>query len=112
MTRKLMQNKIIALIPARKGSERIKDKNIVKLHNLPLIAHTIIAAKKTNLFSKIIVSTNSVRIAKIAEKYGAKVPFLRPDNISTDKSTDLEFFEHFISRNKENSIFLPEIIDH
>ena len=54
MKRKLFQNKIIALIPARQGSERIKNKNIAKISNHPLIAHTIIAAKRTDLFSYIV----------------------------------------------------------
>ena len=53
MKRKLSQNKIIALIPARQGSKRIKNKNIAKISNHPLIAYTINAAKKTNLFSNI-----------------------------------------------------------
>jgi len=104
MTKKLMQNKIIALIPARKGSERIKDKNIVKLHNLSLIAHTIIAAKKTNLFSKIIVSTNSLKYAKIAKKYGAEVPFLRPNNISTSHSNDYEWVNYTIKNLRKKGL--------
>ena len=103
---------ITAIIPARKGSKGINNKNIKKLGDWPLIAYSIAAAKLSNLINEIIVSTNSVRIAKIAKQYCAKVPFLRPDNISMDQSTDLEFFEHFISFYKKNDIQLPEIIVH
>ena len=56
-----MKNKIIALIPARKGSERLKNKNIVKLFGLPLIAHTIISARKSNLFNKIVVFIPTIK---------------------------------------------------
>ena len=98
MKGKLFQNKIIALIPARQGSERIKNKNIAKISNHPLIAYTISAAKKTNLFSNIVVSTNSIMYSKIAKKYGAEVPFLRPNNISTSHSTDYEWVSYTIKK--------------
>ena len=68
---------IIAVIPARIGSKRIKKKNIKKFYGKPIIAWPIIAAKKSNIFDKIIVSTDSSQIALISKKYGAEVPFLR-----------------------------------
>ena len=105
MKRKLFQNKIIALIPARQGSERIKNKNIAKISNHPLIAYTISAAKKTNLFSNIVVSTNSIMYSKIAKKYGAEVPFLRPNNISTSHSTDYEWVSYTIKKLEKIGLF-------
>ena len=107
---KEMKNKIIALIPARKGSERLKNKNIVKLFGLPLIAHTIISARKSNLFNKIVVSTNSLKYAKIAKKYGAEVPFLRPNSISKNNSKDFGFFLHLINWLKKNENYSPDLI--
>lgn len=101
---KQMKNKIIALIPARKGSERLKNKNIVKLFGLPLIAHTIISARKSNLFNKIVVSTNSLKYAKIAKKYGAEVPFLRPNNISTAHSHDYQWVIYTIKNLKKRGL--------
>lgn len=86
---------IIALIPARGGSKGIKNKNIILVKNKPLIAHTIIAAKKCRLINDIYVSTDSKKIKKCAIKYGVKVPFLRPKNISRDQSTDLQAVLHF-----------------
>tara|TARA_Y100000816_G_C26097696_1_gene581204 strand:+ start:1853 stop:2581 length:729 start_codon:yes stop_codon:yes gene_type:complete len=69
--------KIIAVIPARGDSKRIKNKNIKLFFGKPMIAWTIIAAKKAKVFKRILVSTDNIKIAKIAKKYGAEVPFLR-----------------------------------
>lgn len=69
--------KRIAIIPARGGSKRIKNKNILNFFSKPMIAWTILAAKKSNLFHRILVSTDDLKIASIAKKYGAEVPFLR-----------------------------------
>jgi len=87
--------KIVTLIPARGGSKGIKNKNIILVKNKPLIAHTIIAAKKCKLIDEIYVSTDSEKIKKCSIKFGAKVPFLRPKNISRDQSTDLQTMLHF-----------------
>lgn len=73
----LVKNKIIAVIPARGGSKRIPNKNIIKFGGKPMIAYTIEAAIKSDLFDRIIVSTESKEIAKISIDYGAEVPFLR-----------------------------------
>ncbi|MCC5946009.1 MAG: acylneuraminate cytidylyltransferase family protein [Bernardetiaceae bacterium] len=67
----------IAIIPARGGSKRISNKNIIDFQGKPLIAWTIEAALQSQMFDKIIVSTDSMQIAEVAEKYGAVVPFLR-----------------------------------
>jgi N-acylneuraminate cytidylyltransferase len=73
-----MSNKI-AIIPARSGSKRVKNKNIVEFLGKPLISYTIEAAIKSKLFSKVIVSTDDEKIANISMKYGAEVPFLRQE---------------------------------
>jgi CMP-N,N'-diacetyllegionaminic acid synthase len=101
----------IVLIPARSGSKGIKNKNIKKINNKELIYYTIKSAKQLNP-DRIIVSTDSLRIKKIAEKYGAEVPFLRPKKISGDKSTDLECFKHFINWWKMKYFNIPELIYH
>jgi pseudaminic acid cytidylyltransferase len=79
-----LQNSCVAIIPARGGSKRIPKKNIKDFHGKPLIAYSIETAIKSNLFEKIIVSTDDEEIAKIAIKYGASVPFLRPKELSDD----------------------------
>ena len=70
----------IAIIPARKGSKRIKNKNIVLLNGKPMIYWTILAARKSKIFKKIYVDTDCKKIKKISLKYGAEVPFLRKKN--------------------------------
>jgi pseudaminic acid cytidylyltransferase len=80
----------ICIIPARANSKRIKNKNILNFYGKPLISYAIDIAKKSKLFSRIVVSTDSIKIAKIAEKYGAEVPFLRSKKLSNDYSTSTE----------------------
>ena len=74
----------IAIIPARSGSKRVKNKNIKIFNGKPMIAWPILAAKKSNLFEHIIVSTDSKKISKISKRYGAIVPFLRNKKLSSD----------------------------
>ena len=67
----------IAIIPARGGSKRVPKKNIIEFFGKPLIAWTIEAAIKSNIFTKVLVSTDCEEIAKVSIDYGAEVPFLR-----------------------------------
>ena len=91
----------LCVIPARGGSKRIPKKNIKDFFGKPLIAYSIQTALESNLFQRVIVSTDDEEIAKIAKKYGAEIPFLRPKELSDD-FTDaadvvnhaLEFFEN------------------
>ena len=75
----MVNKKNIAIIPARGGSKRIPKKNIINFFGKPLIAHTIEAAIKSNIFDRIIVSTDCKEIAEISLQYGAEVPFMRED---------------------------------
>lgn len=79
--------KKIAIIPARSGSKGLKDKNIKLLNGKPLIAYTIEAAIKSNMFDEIMVSTDSELYANIAKEYGASVPFLRSNDLSSDTAS-------------------------
>ena len=74
----------VAIIPARGGSKRIPRKNIKEFCGKPMIAYAIEAAKQSELFEKIIVSTDDEEIASIARSYGAEIPFLRPKELSDD----------------------------
>jgi len=78
--------KVIAIIPARGGSKRIPDKNIIDFFNKPLIAYTIEAAKKVNIFQRIFISTDSQKIANISKDFGLDIPFLRDKNFDDDFS--------------------------
>lgn len=86
----------IAIIPARGGSKRIPRKNIKAFHGKPMIAYSIQAAIESGCFEKVIVSTDDTEIAKIATKYGAEVPFMRPANVSGDHATTLDVIKHAI----------------
>ena len=74
----------VAIVPARIGSKRIPKKNIKIFHGKPIIAYSIQAALETNLFGKVIVSTDSQELADIAISYGAEAPFIRPAELSDD----------------------------
>lgn len=88
--------KKVAFIPARCGSKRIKDKNIKSFNGHPLIAYSIVAAIKSNVFDRIIFATDSKDYASIAKYYGADVPFLRKTSISGDKSPDIEWVKFML----------------
>jgi len=78
---------IIAIIPARKNSQRIPGKNKKEFHGRPIIAYSIRAAQASELFNRIIVSTDDPEIAEIAEAYGAEVhersPEMAVDEVGT-----------------------------
>lgn len=107
-----MVENIVSIIPARSGSKSIKDKNIIKIGNHPLIAYSIALSLSVTLIKRTIVSTDSKKYAKISEKYGAQVPFIRPSEISNDHSTDIEFFKHFIDWTLKEDELMPDLIVH
>ena len=92
------------MIPARKGSERLKNKNIVNFFSHPLLAYAIQSALKSRLFEKVVVSTDSSKYAKVAKYYGAEVPCLRPKNISSSTSPDYEWINFTINLYKKKNI--------
>ena len=69
----------IAIIPARGGSKRLPGKNVMDFYGKPMIAWTIEAALRTDLFDVVLVSTDCEQIADISKFYGAQVPFLRKE---------------------------------
>lgn len=78
---------MIAIIPARGGSKRIPRKNIRDFLGKPIISYSIEVALEAGIFDRVMVSTDSVEIAEIAEKYGAEVPFMRDGSLSDDHAT-------------------------
>jgi N-acylneuraminate cytidylyltransferase len=94
--------KAVALVPARSGSERVPGKNVLPLAGHPLIAYSIAAARQSGLFEAIVVSTDSDAIAEVARGYGADVPRLRPPELATAVSPDIEWVLHAMEgRNEE-----------
>ena len=82
------KNKVLVIIPARSGSKGIKNKNIKIIQKKPLLAHSIIYAKRCKFIDRIVVSTDSNKYANIARKFKADVPFLRSKKLSGDKVKD------------------------
>jgi N-acylneuraminate cytidylyltransferase len=80
----------LAIIPARGGSKRIPRKNIKDFLGKPIIAYSIEAAIKSELFDEIMVSTDDSEIAEVALKYGANVPFFRSSKNSDDFSSTMD----------------------
>ena len=103
---------IYAIIPARKGSKGIKDKNIIKINNKPLIQYSIDVAQNSKFIDKIIVSSDSKKYLKIASLNSDIIQHLRPKNISLDNSNDIEFFLHCIKFLKKSKINLPDLFIH
>lgn len=99
----------IAIIPARAGSKRIKNKNIKNFLGNPIISYVIKEAIKSKIFDDIIVSTNSNKIKKIAENSGAKVYFKRPMNLSTDKVTTQKVIVHCLDWFKKKNILINNV---
>lgn len=86
--------KIWSIIPARGGSKGVPNKNIRLLGGYPLIAYSIMASHMATNISRTIVSTDSEQIADIARRYGADVPFMRPDILASDAATDIDWVNH------------------
>jgi CMP-N,N'-diacetyllegionaminic acid synthase len=86
----------VALIPARAGSQRIPSKNVRELAGHPLIAYSIAGAQLSGVFDTVVVSTDSLEIAEVAESYGAEVPGLRPAEMASTTSPDIEWVRHVI----------------
>ncbi len=86
----------LAIIPARSGSKGIIDKNIREINHKPLMAYTIEACKNSGIFDDILVSTDSVKYAEIAERLGARVPFLRPEKLSSDQASSNDVILHVL----------------
>jgi CMP-N-acetylneuraminic acid synthetase len=103
---------VYAIIPARSGSKGVPNKNIIQLDGHPLMAYSIVVAKKCKTIDRVIVSTDSEEYAEIARQYGAEVPFIRPKSISGDAATDIEFFKHFVDWLNETEGFCPEYLVH
>lgn len=93
---------ILWLITARSGSKSIIDKNIKLLGNKPLLAYRIEQAKLTTIDNKIWLSTDSKKYAEIGEEFGAEIPFIRPEYLSTDDANSIEVVLHAMdfARNK------------
>jgi CMP-N-acetylneuraminic acid synthetase len=102
--------KIVGLIPARGASKHLPGKNIKTLQGKPLIAYTIEEAIQNKNIERVIVSTDSKKIANISKKYGAEVPFLRPKRLALDNTPDRPVILHLLNWLKENDNYDCELL--
>lgn len=102
--------KILAIIPARGGSKGIPNKNIKLFCGKPLIYYTIVAAQKSKIFDRIVVSTDSINIKNISEKFGAEVPFLRPNYLAKDNSNIVDAVLNLLNYLKVEEHYMPDVI--
>ena len=105
--------KVIAMIPARLGSKRVKNKNLRLLGGKPLIAHVIETVKETNIFDEIYINSESDVFKQIADSYGINF-YKRPSELSTDEATNddftLDFMENIKSLQNNKLCLLHESI--
>ena len=94
--------RILFVVTARGGSKGVPNKNIIDLGGLPLLAYKIIAAQRCGFDHRIIVSTDSEKIAAIATEYGADVPFMRPDYLATDTASSVDVISHALEWVEKN----------
>jgi CMP-N,N'-diacetyllegionaminic acid synthase len=92
---------VVALIPARAGSERVPDKNVRPLAGHPLLAYAVATARQAEIFDRVVCSTDSGKVAEVAQRYGADVPFLRPAAFATSTSPDIEWITHALDQLEE-----------
>jgi len=100
----------LTVIPAKLGSNRLKRKNIRELAGKPLINYTIEAALESLVCGEVMVSTESVEISEIAKKAGAKIPFMRPDNLSKDPHGVVDVCMHVLDEYEKANRFFDKLI--
>lgn len=103
----------IAVISARGGSKGIPRKNIIDIAGKPLIAYSIeagVEAMKRGAIDKVIVSTDDEEIAEVSRKYGAEVPFMRPDYLASDSAKSVDLLIHAAEFYREQGIFYKDML--
>ena len=107
------KKKIVAIILAREGSKRLPNKNHKIFHGKPLIVHTFNELKKSKLFDRIILSTDSKKLINLAIKHKIDVPFIRPKKLSLDNYFAVDAIKHcleFLNKKKENYDYVQYVL--
>jgi len=101
---------VVAIILARGGSKGVPRKNVRLLAGKPLMAYTILAAKRCSLIDRVIISTDDDEIAKVAKEYGAEVPFKRPPELATDTALAEPCLKHAVEWLEKNENYKTDIV--
>ncbi len=102
--------KILGIITARGGSKGIPGKNIKALCGKPLIAYTIEAARQSDVFDRLILSTDDEKIAAVAREHGVEVPFMRPQELARDDTPHLPVVQHAVAWMREHEGYEPDYV--
>ena len=102
--------KILCIIPARKNSKGIKNKNIQKINGKPLIYFPINASLKSKFIDMTLFSTDSKMYQKLASKFGAETPYLRSKNLSKDSTPSFNVIKDILAKLKKDQIFFDIIV--
>lgn len=102
--------RILAIIPARGGSKGIPHKNIVNLNGKPLIAYSIQTALNSKVFDRVVVSTDSRKIARVSKSLGAEVPFLRPPHLAQDQTPGISPILHALRWLEKKEAYHPDYV--
>ena len=104
------KKKFLGIIPARKGSKGIKNKNLILLDNKPLIQYTLEAAEKSRLLDFAIVTTDDSAIMELSRIFNVKIPFKRPKYLSTDDASSIEVVLHALDHLEKNDGYVPDYV--
>jgi N-acylneuraminate cytidylyltransferase len=107
-----MGESVLALIPARGGSKSIPRKNVMPIAGKPLIAWSILTALESARIDRVVVSTDDAEIARVAQEFGAEVPFIRPSEYAQDLSPDIDVFRHALAQLAESDGYEPAMVVH
>lgn len=102
--------KVLGIIPARGDSKGVPRKNIRPLAGKPLIAHTIDVARESDVFDRVVVSTDDREIADVARQIGGDVPFMRPAHLAEDTTPTLPVLIHAVEWLRENDGYEPDLV--
>ena len=102
--------KILCILPARGGSKGIPRKNVKSLAGKPLIAWTITSALNLPAIDRLLVSTDDLEIAETARAWGAEVPFMRPEELSSDTAKSIEVVFHALEWLKNRENYVPDCV--
>lgn len=110
MIEEVANRRVLAIIPARSGSKRIKNKNVTLIAGKPLIAYAIEAAQKSKYIDKVMVTTDGKEIAAVAKKFKAEVPFMRPAKLASDKARSYDVVRHAVEFYEAQNDFYDIIV--
>jgi CMP-N,N'-diacetyllegionaminic acid synthase len=101
---------VLAIIGVRSGSRGLPGKNVRPLAGHPLLAWIVAAALGSGRVTRVVVTTDTDELARVARDYGAETPFLRPVDLAADDSSDLEYVRHALEWLEQHEGYVPDVV--